>query len=122
MHAVVCSVFFLFAEDHLAMETEISSLRDQIASKERELSEARREFDHKAQQQKTLMQRYSPQAMATQLDRLANEADTQSETLVNDFLGSAPGSADIGEFSKEYLELRKRYHICNAKREVLLRQ
>mmetsp|Transcript_44089 Transcript_44089/g.111118 ORF Transcript_44089/g.111118 Transcript_44089/m.111118 type:complete len:294 (+) Transcript_44089:87-968(+) len=110
------------AKEHLAMESEISSLRDQITAKERELAEARREFDIKAEKQKALMQRYTPQALASELDRLANEADSQSETLVNDFLGSAPGSADTGEFSKQYLELRKRYHTCNAKREVLLHQ
>lgn len=107
------------ARNNLAAEAAFNDRRAELVALEQELGQRRAVYQEKLKERDQIMQRFSPESLAQELAKNINEVDRQSEDLSRRFLDE---ELEWKAFSKEYLELRKLYHIRNAKREALLQK
>jgi len=106
-----------FARKSLARESEIESLRREIDTRNRAVSEKRSTFEQKAQRQQEVMKQFSTPTLIDQLSTSAADAETASDAIANKFLA---GEMDFKDFIKEFMDKRKLFHLRAAKKESLM--
>ena len=107
------------ARGNLEQEAAFNQRRAELVALEGELQARRGLYQEKTREREAIARRFTPQALAGELAKSAGEIDRQSEELAGQFMQQ---EIDWKAFSKQYLELRKLYHIRQAKREALLQQ
>ncbi|RHZ85445.1 hypothetical protein Glove_65g68 [Diversispora epigaea] len=104
----------LHAEKTLSQEQELIQLQQKVESKEKEFKELYSTLQEKNQIQQESLQRFSPSVLLTKLKSEVHQSDELSEQMAASFLLD---KLECDQFLKHYKEIRKVYHMRNAKAE-----
>jgi hypothetical protein len=107
------------ANKNLSKEPELKELQERVTALYEEHQTLRRDFDDKIREQTDAFKRFTPQHHLRQLRSAVLESDELSEQIAALFLEPpSPGAAQSPEmFIKQFKELRKVYHLRQAKWE-----
>ncbi|CAG8458084.1 92_t:CDS:2 [Ambispora gerdemannii] len=104
----------MLAKKTLAREPELIQLRQSVLDHERMLRELNEEFHEKLKVQKDALRRFSPTILLSKLKSEVQLSDELSEQMANSFL---EGGLENDLFLKHFREVRKVFHLRNAKVE-----
>ncbi|CAI2166203.1 4494_t:CDS:2 [Funneliformis geosporum] len=102
------------ARKTLSQEQELYELRNRIVNQEKGLKELFTEFEEKLKVQQETLKRFSPSILMTKLKSETQQSDELSEQMAKSFLD---GELEVDQFLKHFREVRKVYHLRNAKVE-----
>ncbi|CAG8600751.1 16232_t:CDS:2 [Acaulospora colombiana] len=104
----------LCSKNTLLQEQELIQLRKTVEEKENELKELYNTLQEKIAMQQNILQRFSPSVLLTKLKSSVQQSDELSEQIASSFLS---GELECDQFLKQFKEVRKVYHLRNAKVE-----
>ncbi|CAG8547169.1 13292_t:CDS:2 [Ambispora leptoticha] len=104
----------MLAKKTLAREPELIQLRQSVLDQQKELRELEEEFHEKLKAQKDALRRFSPTVLLSKLKSEVQLSDELSEQMANSFL---EGGLENDLFLKHFREVRKVFHLRNAKVE-----
>ncbi|CAG8547312.1 4922_t:CDS:2 [Dentiscutata heterogama] len=104
------------AKETLAQENDLNQLRQRVQEQENELLELNSTLQEKLKLQQNALQRFSPSVLLTKLKSGVQQSDELSEQMANSFLS---GELETDQFIKHFREIRKVFHLRNAKVEIV---
>ncbi|KAG9305436.1 hypothetical protein G9A89_021154 [Geosiphon pyriformis] len=107
------------AKKTLAREQEIIRFRQSIQEQERAFKILHEEFYEKLKVQQNVLHRFSPDLLLSKLKSDTQLSDEVSEQMATSFL---EGESENDLFLKHFREVRKVYHLRNAKLERVSRE
>ncbi|CAG8500804.1 2294_t:CDS:10 [Diversispora eburnea] len=102
------------AEKTLSQEQELIQLQQKVEAKEKELKELYSTLQEKNKVQHETLQRFSSSVLLAKLKSEVHQSDELSEQMASSFL---MGDLECDQFLKHFKEIRKVYHMRNAKVE-----
>ncbi|CAB4416687.1 unnamed protein product [Rhizophagus irregularis] len=103
----------------LSQEEELIKLRNSVDGQEKGLKEIYSNFEEKLKVQQEVLKRFSPSILITKLKSETQQSDDLSEQMAKSFLD---GELEVDDFLKHFREVRKVYHLRNAKVERVSKQ
>nr|CAG8527602.1 411_t:CDS:2 [Entrophospora candida] len=98
----------------LTQEEDLNQLYKKVQDEENELKELYDAYKEKIKTQQEVLQRFSLPLLLTKLKLEVQQSDELSEQIANSFLD---GEIEYDHFVKHFREVRKVYHLRNAKVE-----
>jgi len=98
----------------LSQEEELIQSRNSADEQEKGLKELYSTFEEKLKVQQETLRRFSPSILLTKLKSETQQSDELSEQMAKSFLD---GELEVDHFLKHFREVRKVYHLRNAKVE-----
>ncbi|XP_057342121.1 vacuolar protein sorting-associated protein 37A [Microplitis mediator] len=106
----------ILANDNLAKETELKTLKEEVASKIKSVSELKAHYDNLISQYSKLSQVFAPDHIRECLKQAADESHEQSELIAENFINR---KIDVEHFLSSYIECRKLGQARRTKEEKL---
>ncbi|CAG8457318.1 17411_t:CDS:2 [Racocetra persica] len=104
------------AKETLLQENELNQLRQSVQEQENSLLDLNSTLQEKLNLQQNALQRFSPSVLSTKLKAGVQQSDELSEQMANSFLS---GELETDQFIKHFREIRKVFHLRNAKVEIV---
>ncbi|KAF0475942.1 williams-beuren syndrome critical region [Gigaspora margarita] len=116
----IVNVYLIFLakneEETLSQENELNQLRQHVQEQENALIELNSTIQEKLKLQQNALQRFSPSVLLTKLKSGVQQSDELSEQMASSFLS---GELETDQFIKHFREIRKVFHLRNAKVEIV---
>ncbi|RIA84465.1 hypothetical protein C1645_879903, partial [Glomus cerebriforme] len=103
----------------LSREQELIQLRNKVDEQEEGLKKLYSTFEEKLKVQQETLKRFSPSILITKLKSETQQSDELSEQMAKSFLDK---ELEVDHFLKHFREVRKVYHLRNAKVERVSKQ
>jgi len=112
---LVCSL----AEENLANEPEISTLKEEVDEKFKELKELKAKYDLRNQSYEEACETFKPHKIQESLHESLVEIDERGEQIADDFISL---KLCLDRFVTQYIQLRTQFYARKVKDEILAKQ
>jgi len=99
-------------EKKTALIAEVNNIQTSINDERHKVEQINFTYNQIARLRETMMNKFSPQSLATALSKKSQELDEQSEELADKFV---QGQVTLDQFLDQFFKLRKDYHLCSIK-------
>lgn len=106
------------ARQNMEKEDLVTISKDALVSEQEQLRKEKERYDGLQQKIKVMNEKYSPQRIGANLQKIAKKLDRESDDIATAF---TRGQISLGDFIKSYVDIRKRYHNIQSKSEKCLK-
>lgn len=107
------------ARTNLARQENIEALSAEIETLKQDLSDRVQQYQSLDAERLALTESPRVSDVITDLQRASRDAQRESDNLAERWIEGGGGGDDVGDFVQRFLEVRKRYHMREAKADIL---